>query len=197
MKKLSLFATLAMMALLFASCNKIDYKSFVGTWGVEKIEYYNIDYAGNPIAASMETYSYNADDPDNTIQLVFREDKTGEMRDGAIDTVLTDWNSVTQEFESYIVNPDTIIVNTFTYSYDKSESKLYLNMKYTYPYVYLRTFMVKVSDFNDNSFIYEDEYDVDYMEKAYLKRVSETPTKSASRQKPSHPHKPGSLLGDR
>ena len=197
MKKLSLFATLAMMALLFASCNKIDYKSFVGTWGVEKIEYYNIDYAGNPIAASMETYSFDADDPNNTVQLIFREDKTGEMRDGAIDTVLTDWNSATQEFESYIVNPDTIIVNTFTYSYDKSESTLYMNMKYTYPYVYLRTFMVKVSDFNDNSFIYEDEYDVDYMEKAYLKRVSETPTKSASRQKFSHPHKPGSLLGDR
>ena len=197
MKKLSLFATLAMMALLFASCNKIDYKSFVGTWGVEKIEYYNIDYAGNPIAASMETYSFDADDPNNTVQLIFREDKTGEMRDGAIDTVLTDWNSVTQEFESYIVNPDTIIVNTFTYSYDKSESTLYMNMKYTYPYVYSRTFMVKVSDFTDNSFIYEDEYDVDYMEKAYLKRVSETPTKSASRQKLSHPHKPGSLMGDR
>ena len=55
MKKLTLFATIAVAAILFASCNKIDYKSFVGTWGVEKIEYYNIDYAGNPIAASMET----------------------------------------------------------------------------------------------------------------------------------------------
>ena len=53
MKKLTLFATLAILAVMFASCKKVDYNAFVGTWGVEKIEYYNIDYAGNPIAASF------------------------------------------------------------------------------------------------------------------------------------------------
>ena len=74
---------MAIMAVLFVSCGKdidedetVSYKNFIGTWGVEKIEYYNIDYYGNPIAGSMESYNYNPDDPDNTIQLIFRDDKT-------------------------------------------------------------------------------------------------------------------------
>jgi hypothetical protein len=46
-------------------------------------------------------------------------------------------------------------------------------------------------------FIYEKEDDKNYMERAYLKRLSNTPSKSASRQTVKHPHKPGSLLGDR
>jgi len=199
MKKLKLFATLAMAALMLVSCNKKEetdsYLSFVGTWGVEKIEYYNIDYAGHPIEASMESYTYNPDDPNNTIQLVFRDDKSGEMRDGAIDTLWLDYNEETQTYETVIYNPDTILVYNFTYSYDKSESALYMNMKYTYPYVYSRTFMVKVSGLTDNAFAYENEYDIDYVEKAYLKRVGNTATKS--RQATKHPRKPGSLLGDR
>ena len=199
MKKLSLFTMTALMALAFASCGKTDYKSFIGTWGVEKIEYYNIDYAGNPIAASMETYVFDAEDLDNGIQLIFREDKTGEMRDSAVDSVPTNWNSETQEFESYIVNPDTTLVTTFTYSYDDKESELYMNMKYTYPFPYTRIFMMKVSDLTSESFVYENEYDVDYVEKAYMKRLSDEPTKAASRQAqtPKHPQKTGSLLGDR
>ena len=60
MKKLTLFV-MAFVALLFASCNKnkTDYKSFVGTWGVEKIEYFNIDYYGHPISSSIESFNYN------------------------------------------------------------------------------------------------------------------------------------------
>ena len=186
-----------MTALLFASCNKIDYKSFVGTWGVEKIEYYNIDYYGHPIAASMQYTTFDINDADNSIRLVFREDKTGEMYDSAVDTVWTDWNSETQQYESYIYNPDTTLVTTFTYSYDKSESTLYMTMRYTYPYDYMRTFRMKVSDMDDDSFIYENEYDIDYMEKAYLKRISDTPTKSGNRQAVKRPHKPGALMGGR
>ena len=190
-----------MMAVLFVSCGKDDetvsYKSFIGTWGVEKIDYYNIDYAGNPIAASLESYTYNPDDPNNTIQLVFRDNKTGEMRDGAIDTLWLDYNEETGTYETVIPAPDTILVNTFTYSYDVNESALYMNMKYTYPYVYSRTFMVKVSDLTDQSFSYENEYDIDYVEKAYLKRVSNTTSKGASCQPAKHPRKHGSLLGDR
>lgn len=196
MRKTSLWVV-ALVALLFTSCGKEDFKSFVGTWGVEKLEYYNIDYAGNPIAASLESYSYDPEDANNSIQLVFREDKTGEMRDGAIDTLWLDYNEETETYETVIYNPDTILVYTFTYSYDKTESALYMNMKYTYPYVYSRTFMVKVSDLSDNAFTYENEYDVDYMEKAYLKRISNTPLRETGRQMTKHPRKPGSLMGDR
>ena len=195
MKKLTLLVALAV--LMLASCNKTDYKSFVGTWGVERLEYYNIDYYGHPIDASMNYIDFDLNDPDNGIQLVFREDKTGEMRDSAVDTVWTDWNSDTQQYESYIYNPDTTLVTTFTFTYDKSESALYMNMRYTYPYEYMRTFMMKISDMDDDSFVYENEYDVNYLEKAYLKRISDTPSKSAGRQVLKRPHKPGALLGGR
>ena len=197
MKKLAFYVTLALAALSFASCNKIDYTSFVGTWGVEKIEYYNIDYYGNPIAASMASISFDPNDTDNGIQIIFRDDKTGEMRDSAVDTVWTDWNSETQQYESYIYNPDTTLITTFTFSYDQNEKALYMNMRYTYPYEYIRTFMMKVADIDSDSFVYENEYDVNYMEKAYLKRISDTPSKSGSRKAMSRPHMPGALLGGR
>lgn len=195
MKKLTLFATLAIAALMFTSCNKTNFKSFVGTWGVEKIEYYNIDYAGNPIAASMETYNYDPNDTGNGIHLVFREDKTGEMRDSAIDTVWL-YNEETQEYDSCIYRPDTVLVYTFTYTYDASESSLIMKTRYTYPYEYMRTFMMKVSDMTNNSFIYENEYDVNYVERAYLKRVDDA-TSKVTRQTPKHPSKPGAFLGGR
>ena len=116
MKKLTICAALAMVAILIASCGKNDYKSFVGTWGVEKIEYYNVDHWGNPITASMKTFTYDPNSTDNGIQLSFSEDKTGKMLDSAVDTIWMDWNSTTQQYESYIVNPDTVIVTKFTYS---------------------------------------------------------------------------------
>ena len=195
MKKLTLFATLAIAALMFTSCNKTNYKTFVGTWGVEKIEYYNIDYAGNPIAGSMETYIYDPNDTGNGIHLVFREDKTGEMRDSAIDSVWL-YNEETQEYDTCIYRPDTVLVYTFTYTYDASESSLIMKTRYTYPYEYMRTFMMKVSDMTDNSFIYENEYDVNYVERAYLKRVNNA-TSKATRQTPKHPNKRGAFLGGR
>ena len=86
MKKLTLFTALAIIDLLFASCRKNDYSKFVGTWGVERLDYYNIDFAGNPIAASFDTYIYDPNSTDNGIHLIFRENKTGEMRDSAIDS---------------------------------------------------------------------------------------------------------------
>lgn len=195
MKKLTLFATLTIVALLFTSCRKNDYKSFVGTWGVQRIEYYNLDYAGNPIEGSFETYNYDPNDTNNGIHLIFKEDKTGEMRDSAIDTVWL-YNEETQEYDSYIYRPDTVMVYTFTYIYDASESLLIMKTKYTYPYEYMRTFMMKVYDRTDNSFIYENEYENNYVERAYMKRISNA-TSKATRQTPRHPNKPGSFLGDR
>lgn len=184
MKKVTLLTMMAMVAMLFTSCSKTDFKSFVGTWGVEKIEYYNIDYAGNPIAASLETFTFDPNDADNGIQLTFRADKTGEMRDSAIDSLLVD--------SVYIYCPDTVVVTKFTYSYDKSDKSMYMNMDNS-----ARPFRLQIENLTSDSFTYENEYGIDYMEKAYLKRISKS-TKSASRNMPAHPHKgPGALFGDR
>ena len=184
MKKVTLFIMMAMVAMMFTSCSKTDFKSFIGTWGVEKIEYYNIDYAGNPIAASLETFTFDPNDADNGIQLTFRADKTGEMRDSAIDSLLVD--------SVYIQCPDTVLVTKFTYSYDKSDKSLYMNMDNS-----ARPFRLQIENLTSDSFTYENEYGTDYMEKAYLKRVSKS-TKSTSRNVPAHPHKgPGALFGDR
>lgn len=192
MKRLTLWATLAFTAMLFTSCRKEDEKdfSFIGTWGVEKIEYYNIDYAGNPINASLVSHVFDPNDTDNGIHLIFREDKTGEMRDSAVDTVWYE-NETTGETD-YVVNPDTVLVTKFTYSFDKSDHSLYMNMEDL-----ARPYRLHIEDKTDNSFTYENEYYTDYVEKAYLKRISETPTKSTRRQAVNHPHKPGSFLGGR
>lgn len=190
MKKIGLFTMCAFCAFLLASCGK-DYTAFVGTWGVEKIEYYNIDYAGNPIAATIVTYPYDPNDFDNGIQLVFRSDKTGEMRDSDRDTIWYDWNDETNTYDSYIVNPDTTLVTPFTYSYDNRDAILYMNMEYENS---LRTFMMHVENLTSNSFTYENEYDLNYVEKAYLKRLSKEASKSASRSKTARPRMVGSFL---
>ncbi len=168
---------------------------FVGTWGVEKIEYYQTDYAGNPIAASMETYLFDPYDTNNGIHLIFRENKTGEMRDSSVDTVWTDWNEQTQMYESYIVNPDTVLVTTYTYSYDESEYVLYMNM------VNGRTFRMEINELTQESFYYVNvyavsQYNEQYVEKAYLRRFSYAPIGT---EKPagSRTIKTGSLFGKR
>ena len=190
MKKLPLIVFCAFAALFLASCTQPvkDYTAFVGTWGVEKIEYYNIDYAGNPIMSSMQTHIFDPEDLDNGIQLVFRADKTGEMRDSAVDTV---WNDA---HDSYVVNPDTTLVKRFDYSYDGQESILYMNMEYP-----IRTYKMQISNLTDDHFTYENEYWKDYVERAYMKRLSDTPTSKATRshKTPTRPHMPGSLLGGR
>ena len=191
MKKLTLIAAVALVALLFTSCKKEDYKSFVGTWGVEKIEYYNIDYAGNPIAGSFETFTYDPESTDNGIQLYFRKDKTGEMRDSAVDTIWIE-NEETGENDNYIYCPDTVLIYTFTYSYDKSDHSLYMNLSDN-----ARPFRLQIENLTDDSFTYENEYYSDYVEKAYLKRISKSANKVEKRQSVAHPHKPGAFIGGR
>lgn len=187
MKKTGIFAFCAFAALVFASCNKTDYTAFVGTWGVEKIEYYNIDYAGNPIDASMTTYYFDPNNTDNGIRLVFRENKTGEMLDSAVDTV---WYEEGDELK-YIVNPDTTLVTTFTYSYDNSDRILYMNMEY------VRTYQMRISNLTADSFVYENEYMQNYVEKAYVKRITNMSSDKSSRRSVKHSHKPGAFLGRR
>ena len=194
-----------MVLVGMASCgghedNKPSYKSFIGTWGVERIEYweYNIDYAGNPIAASYEKtgeYEYDVNDPSYGIQLVYNSDKSGEYRDFAIDSMWFKWDETIQdydvyltapdEFDSVIACPDTMLVYHYTYLYDADESALYMNMDY------LRTFMMKITELNDDSFISENRFNLDQathtekMEKFFMKRVGNAP-KQASRSAQRH-----------
>ena len=192
MKKITLLTLCAIAAVMFTSCGKNSYKSFVGTWGVEKIEYYKIDYAGNPISSTIETYNFVPGDEDNGIDLVFREDKTGEMRDRSQDTIyVKDYNVDPPVVIDTIICPDTTLVTKFSYSYDKSSSVLYMDMEYVH------TYHMHILNLDNDSFIYENEYGKDYVEKAYLKRISKSATLSTNRNTVIKPNKPGSILGDR
>lgn len=203
MKKIALMISCAIAAWFFSSCQRVN-SPFVGTWGVERIEYetYNTDWQGNPIESSMMSYTvpYDPQDIDNGIQLVFNADKTGEMRDSDVDTVWYDWNPEAGAYESYIVNSDTTLVTKFTYSYDKEASILYMNMKYEEG---PRTFMTTILSLSSNEFSYENFYDKDndnrvYIERAYLKRLSNNASKSSSRKAKQHrPMMPGSMLSGR
>lgn len=161
---------------------------FVGTWGVEKIEYYNLDYAGNPIVPSMETFEFNPYDVDNGIQLIFREDKTGEMRNSSTDTLYV-WNEQTEIYD-VIVCPDTTLITTYTYLFDEAEVVLYLNMEYAH------TYRLDIVGLTEEAFIYTNEYSERHVEKAYLRRLSYMPTKP---EKPTGQRlvKTGPLLGKR
>lgn len=194
MKKITVFALCAIAAMMFTSCAKLDEKSFVGTWGVEKIEYYNVDYAGNPISGSMSTFVMVPGDQQSGIDLIFREDMTGEMRDRSQDTIKLDYDEETDTYETIIVCPDTTLVTKFTYSIDGRASVLYMNL--TYPVV--RTYKMNILNMGKDSFVYENEYWKDYVEKAYMKRLSNSASKSASRNsQPSRPRREGSLFSDR
>ena len=137
---------------------------FFGIWGVEQLDYYNVDYAGNPIAVSLETFNFDPYDIDNGIQMVFREDRSGEIRDSSIDTIWMD--------ENYIVCPDTVMVTRYTYSFDFETSVLYVNMENG------RTFTLQIVEQSTDAFVYENRYAQDYVEKAYLRRISSVPDKS-------------------
>ena len=193
MKKATLFTLCAIAAVVFTSCGKIDKKGFIGTWGVEKIEYYNVDYAGNPIAGSMSTFNMVPGDQQSGIDLIFREDMTGEMRDRSQDTLKFDFDEETGTYVTIIICPDTTLVTKFTYSVDERASVLYMNLQNP-----VKTYKMNILNMDKNSFIYENEYWKDYMEKAYMKRISDSPSKSGSRNsQPSRPRREGSFLSGR
>lgn len=194
MKKTGIIVLSAICAFLFASCSKIDYTSFVGSWGVEKIEYYNIDYAGHPISSTIETYTYDPNSFDNGIHLVFNGDKTGYMRDSAIDTIYDNYNEATQQYETVIYCPDTVLMTAFSCSYDKGDKSLYMTMESS-----PRPYKIKVEELTQTTFVYSNEYMNNVVEKAYLTRVDGVPSRSSSGQKPAkHPHhKLGTLFGNR
>lgn len=194
MKKAKLLAVFAIAMLMLASCGNKDKESnpFVGVWGVEKIEYYNIDYAGNPIEASMESYSYMVGDPLNGIDLVFRENKTGEIRDKDIDTLYFDYDTITHTYQTILPCPDSVFVTPCpNYIYDEKASALYITP------LHERPFMMKISNLSDNSFTYENEYAPYYVERAHLRRVSSDAKMSPAKHQSSRPYKPGAFLGGR
>ena len=149
---------------------------FLGVWGVERIDYYSIDYEGNLIEGSLTTYNFDPNVTDNGIQLVFWDDNTGEMRDSTNDTIWKDWNPETYSYDNFIVRSVTSVVTKFTYSFDPESFILYMSMEYG------QTFTLRIMELNANAFVYENEYGQNYgqiyMEKAYLKRLSYTPYKS-------------------
>lgn len=129
--------------------------SFIGVWGIEQIDYYNTDYYGEPIPATLVTYYYVPGDPDDGIDMIFREDYKGEMIDRSL---------------------DSISVKTFTYLFSENDSVLYLTVLTPsyHPYI------LNISEMTDDSFVYLNEYSDNYIEKAYLKRLSYDPEKSKS-----------------
>ena len=198
MKKLTLFAIMSMLVIL-ASCGETDpnqedpntytYRSFIGTWGVKQIDYYNIDFFGNPIEGSRETYYFTPGDMENGIDLVFRENKTGEMRDRSRDTLYLDYNDSTEIYETVIVCPDTTLVTPYTFSFNAEDNLLFLNMQVEHPFIY----QMLIEFVDENTFIYENEYDNNYVEHARMVRYS-TDTRGTQPQPVNMKRHPGSLF---
>lgn len=161
------------------SVEALSYHSFVGTWGVEKVENYQADNAGNPIENTMEVFNFDPNDIDNGIQMVFREDKTGEMRKHIHDTLYVG--------DQIIVLPVTTVVSQYTYSYDTNQVLLIINMEGG------PTYMMKTIDFTLDSFVYECKLTTNHIEKVYLRRlVLDKSNSNCSNQK--RPYKDGPLL---
>ena len=199
MKKRSiLFAAMLMVTFVLASCHgKNDdeqtYKDFVGTWGVEQLDYYNIDYAGAPIEISRETYYFTPGDMEGGLDLVFREDKTGEMRDRSIDTFYIELETTPVTYDT-IINPDTTVYTYFDYSYDDEDAILYMNIQKD---DILHTYKVYVSNFTKDSFTYRNEWRLNYIEEAKLVRVSDDTRAMGRKPEMLRPRKPGSVFSNR
>lgn len=190
MKKLSIFTAIMMLVVVMASCGK-DYTAFIGTWGVERIEYYNIDYAGDPIPATIETYYFKPGDMENGIDLVFRADKTGEMRDRSRDTLFLAEIIQGDTIIDTIICPDTTLVTNFTYSYNHSDNLLFMNMMVEHPFIY----QMKIDFIDDNTYVYENEYDNNYVEKAWMVRYS-TETRGNRSKAANMKRHPGSFFSN-
>lgn len=144
---------------------------FVGVWGVEQLDYYNTDYMGEPIPATLVTYYYVPGDPNDGIDMIFREDQTGEIIDRTL---------------------DSLSVRTFAYSFYENDSVLNIVVQTPSYHAYL----LNISEMTDDSFVYINEYADNYIEKAYLKRLSNVPEKSKSTNTvvSDKPSKKGSLF---
>lgn len=194
MKRLTVLAAVLMVVLISTSCkrkNNESYLDFVGIWGVEQIDYYNIDYAGNPIEASRETYRFTPGDTESGIDLVFRSDKSGEMRDRSTDTIIKKLDTTPVTYDT-IICPDTTLYSYFNYTYDVEDAILYMTMN---PSQY--THRLHITHFDKNTYSYINEYRDDFVEEATLVRISENAKAVAGQKQTRRPNKPGSIFGDR
>ena len=186
MKKIALVVFLALTTMLgLVSCNG-DKMNFVGRWGVAQIDYYNIDYAGQPIEASRRTYFFTPGDTIDGIDLVFNANKTGRMIDRSRDTV---YIYVDEGTYDTISCPDTVLYTPFTYSIDEASNILYMNMPHSI------TYRMEIKQMDAQSFTYVNQYYDNIVEEALLKRLPSLSTNNGARKKVSRPHMPGSLLG--
>lgn len=187
MRKSILILTIAALFLGMSACKKSTSSLLLGTWGLERVEYYYIDFYGQPIENTVEAYNFVPGDINNGIDLVFKEGKRGEWRDRDVDTIFVKISEDPVAYDT-IINPDTTIVTPFSYSIDEEQSALYVKTSNA------ETFMLNIEELNEDVFIYTNEYEVDYVERAILKRINSS-NKTKSTEKPQRvPRKPGSFI---
>ena len=113
------------------------------------------------------------------------------MRRRDVDTFYVQISVDPEEYET-IINPDTTVVIPFRYSYDEEVSTLFVTMLDD-----MHTFGMVVSNLTDDSFMYVNEYDLDYVEKAWLKRINKVAKSPKSGTKSTYrPRRPGSLMSN-
>ena len=164
MKKIMLLTVAFMMAMGLFSCGKSEESQLVGRWGLLRLEYYHTDFYGQPIPSSIEAEEFVPGDMENGVELVFYANKHGEWIDRDLDTFLVQISSNPVMYDT-IINPDTVVVTNFTYSYDQDLSALYLRTSLA------ETFQLSIETLNDNTFIYTNEYKLNVVERAVLRRI--------------------------
>lgn len=187
MKKQFLVCSLLALAIGMMSCGKTEVDRLIGHWGLEHLEYYNIDYYGHPITSTIESYDFIPGDMENGIDMVFYNNKRGEWRDRDMDTFYIKISSNPVTYDT-IINPDTTVVRKFTYSYDEDLQALYLRDSDA------ETFMLKIETLNDNTFIYTNEFRVNKVERAVLKRLDDSKVKSSKKPSTYVPFREGALF---
>lgn len=188
MKRIAILLLAVTTMLSVVSCNKSEKTLLLGRWGVERVEYYYVDYYGQPIASTIEGEDFIPGDPDNGIELVFKDSKKGEWRDHDVDSFFIKISTDPVVYDT-IVNPDTTVITTFTYSYDKDIPAIFVKTSNQ------ETYMLEIEQLDETTFSYTNEYGPDYVEHAIMKRLSDDSKATSSRgNRPSHPRKPGSFF---
>jgi len=190
MKKLTIL--IVAMALVFsaASCKKNGADLLIGTWALQILEYYNIDYQGQPIESTIVHYEFPIDVANEGIDIVFMKNNQGEWHDRDLDTFYV---LISEDPDVYdtIINPDTTVVTPFTYFYDEDAAAVFLKTSD------MVSHMLEVEELNSTTFSYVNEYGEHYVEHAILKRVDDSKSRSRSNadvKRVSRPCRPGSLL---
>lgn len=182
-----------MVATLFlgmAACSKSNSSLILGTWGVEKVEYYYVDFYGNPIDETIEAYYYTPGDQNNGIDLVFYSGHHGEWRDRDVDTFLVPI-SVEPVLYDTIINPDSTVVTQFTYTVDDDLSAIIVKTDDAV------TYMLDIEELNKSTFSYTNRYKQDYVEHAILKKIDNSKATRTERKQQQFSRKPGSFLSHR